>query len=118
VLIGGVETPEGPSSAGLFRAHIRLAFLKLFTSVSVLYLGIPSAARIADCGLQRLAYPTIYLLFHINKGTSLLFTWYYYVISHARLSRIIARYMNIHYKPYKLTECSEFSIEGIGLNYS
>jgi hypothetical protein len=59
-----------------------------------------------------------YVLFHINEGTSILFIWYYCMNSHARLFGIIARYINIHYKPYKLTECGGFFIKGIGVNYS
>jgi hypothetical protein len=61
------------------------------------------------------------VLFHNNKGTSMLFTWYYYITSLARPSIIIiiiARYMNIYYKPYRLTERGVFIIEGIGRNYS
>jgi hypothetical protein len=48
----------------------------------------------------------------------MLFTWYYFIVSHARLSSIIARYINIHHKPYKLIEYGGFFIKGIGLNYS
>jgi hypothetical protein len=55
-----------------------------------------------------------HVLFHNNEGTSMLFTWYYYITSHTRPSSIIARYINIYYKPYKLTERGGFFIEGIG----